>query len=206
MSRGKARIMGIVWVIAVMLVLAPLVSGQTGDAIFEQSYDFGSIDGGTHYASVADDFTPDFTGYFQYVIVYQYFDTTLPTEIFLEITQDAGDVNPNNATSILSGSFAVSYLDTGDLYAGKPIYEMTIDLGQSVAVNTGNLYWLETGVVFDSYVLYQEPVIFGSPMWYFEGGQYHSFAEQSHSWDSFFELRTPVALQRNSWGFIKAAF
>ena len=197
---------GIVKMIAVMLVLIPFVSGYASDAIFTQSYDFASVDGGTHYASVADDFTPDFTGYFQYVIVYQYFSTTPPTELFLKITQDAGDINPNNATSIFSGSFAVSYLDTGDLFAGKQIYEMTIDLGQSVAVDAGSLYWLETGVVFNSFVLYQDPVVFGSPMWYFEGGQYHSFAEQSHSWDSFFELRTPVALQRNSWGSIKASF
>ena len=197
---------GIVKVIVVMLVLAPLVSGQTGDAIFLQSYSYGSVDGGTGYASVADDFTPDFTGYFQHVIVYQYFDTTPPTEVFLKITQDAGDINPNNATSILFGSFTVSYQDTGDLFAGKSIYEMTIDLGQAVAVDEGSLYWLETGVVFDSFVLYQDPVVFGSPMWYYEGGQYHSFEEQSHSWDSFFELRTPVALQRNSWGSIKASF
>ena len=197
---------GIVLVITVMLVMAPFVSGQTGDAIFEQSYDFGSVEGGTHYASVADDFTPDFTGYFQHVIVYQYFNATPPTEIFLKITQDAGDINPNNATTMLSGTFAVSYQDTGDVFAGKPIYEMTIDLGQTVAVDAGSLYWLESGLIFNSFVLYQDPVVFGSPMWYFEGGQYHSFAEQSHSWDSFFELRTPVALQRNSWGSIKASF
>ncbi|OPX30789.1 MAG: hypothetical protein B1H09_04335 [Gemmatimonadaceae bacterium 4484_173] len=197
---------GIVREVVVMLVLTPFVFGQTGDAIFAQSYDFSSVDGGTSYASLADDFTPDFTGCFQYVIIYQYFNETPPTEVFLEITQDAGGINPNNATSMLSGSFAVSYLDTGDLFAGKPIYEMTIDLGQTVEVDAGNLYWLETGVVFNSFVLYQDPVVFGSPMWYFEGGQYHCFSEQSHSWDSFFELLTPVALQRNSWGSIKASF
>lgn len=197
---------GIIKVIVVLLVSASLVFGQTGDAIFTQSYNYSSVDGGTHYASLADDFTPDFTGYFKYVIIYQYFNETPPVEVFLKIVQDGGDVNPNNATSLLSGNFSVSYLDTGDLYAGEPIYEMTIDLGQNVAVDAGNLYWLETGVVFDSYVLYQDPVVFGSPMWYFEGGQYHSFEEQSHSWDSFFELKTPVALQRNSWGSIKASF
>ncbi len=197
---------GIVKVIVVMLFSSPFVFGQTGDAIFEQSYDFGSVEGGMYYASLADDFTPDFTGCFQYVIIYQYFDTTPPTEVFLKITQDAGDVDPNNATSLLSGDFSVSYLDTGDLFAGQPIYEMTIDLGQTVAVDAGSLYWLETGVISNSNVLYQDPVVFGSPMWYFEGGQFHSFAEQSHSWDSFFELRTPVALQRNSWGSIKVSF
>jgi len=197
---------GIIKAIVALLVSTPLVFGQTGDAIFTQSYNYSSVDGGTHYASLADDFTPDFTGCFPYVFVYQYFNATPPTELFLKITQDAGDVNPNNATSLLSGNFSVSYLDTGDLYAGKPIYEMTIDFGSSVAVEAGNLYWLETGVVFDSFVLYQDPVVFGSPMWYFEGGQYHSFADQSHNWDSFFELRTPVALARNSWGSIKASF
>lgn len=196
----------IVKVVVVLLVLSPFISGYASDTIFTQSYDFASVDGGTGYTSVADDFTPDFTGYFRHITIYQSFNETPPTEVFLKITQDAGDINPNNATSILSGSFAVSYQDTGDLFAGNPIYEMTIDMGQSVAVDAGSLYWLETGVVFNSFVLYQDPVVFGSPMWYFEGGQYHSFEEQSHSWDSFFELRTPVALQRNSWGFIKASF
>lgn len=192
----------IVKVVVVLLVLSPFISGYASDTIFTQSYDFASVDGGTSYTSVADDFTPDFTGYFRHVTIYQSFNETPPTEVFLEITQDAGDINPNNATSILSGSFAVSYQDTGDLFAGNPIYEMTIDMGQSVAVDAGSLYWLETGVVFDSFVLYQDPVVFGSPMWYFEGGQFHL----SSSWDSFFELRTPVALQRNSWGSIKASF
>ena len=197
---------GIIKVVAGLLVLSPFISGYASDTIFTQSYDFASVDGGTSYASVADDFTPDFTGYFRHVAIYQSFNETPPTEVFLRITQDAGDINPNNATSLLSGSFTVSYSATGDSFSGEPIYEMTLDLGQSVAVDAGNLYWLETGVVFNSYVLYQDPVVFGSPMWYFEGGQYHSFEEQSHSWDSFFELRTPVALQRNSWGSIKASF
>ncbi|MCK5131120.1 MAG: hypothetical protein KAR40_03085 [Candidatus Sabulitectum sp.] len=197
---------GTIGSVVVALVLTPFVSGHASDAIFTQSYDFGSVDGGTCYTSVADDFTPDFTGYFRHVTIYQYFNASPPTEVFLKITQDTGDINPNNATSIISGNFTVSYSATGDSLSAQPIYEMTLDLGQSVAVDAGNLYWLVTGVVFNSCVLYQDPVVFGSPMWYFEGGQYHSFAEQGHSWDSFFELRTPVALQRNSWGAIKASF
>ena len=188
------------------LFIASAVLGQTGDAIFSQSYDFSSVDGGTRYASLADDFIPDFSGEFQFVILYEYFETTPPAEIFLKISQDNGDVNPNNATSILSGSFPVSYTATGDYINSQPISEETVDLGQTVAVDVSNLYWLETGVIFNSYLLYQDPVVFGSPMWYFEGGQYHSFAEQSKSWDSFFELRTPVALERSSWGEIKALF
>lgn len=197
---------GITKAVMVILFIASSVLGQTGDAIFSQSYQFSSVDGGTHYASLTDDFTPDFSGEFRYVTLWEYFETTPPAEIFLRIAQDNGDVNPNNATSLLSGNFAVFYVVTGDSINSQPIYEATVDLGQTVAVDVSNLYWLETGLIFNAYLLYQDPVVFGSPMWYFEGGQYHSFAEQSKSWDSFFELKTPVALERSSWGAIKASY
>jgi hypothetical protein len=197
---------GVVGEIVVVLALASFVSGLAGDAIFVQSYNFSSADGGTFYESLADDFTPDFTGEFTYVVMYQYFDTARPAEVFVKITRDNGDVNPNSSTALVSGSFPVSYVATGDSLEGFSVCEMTIDLGQTVAVDAGDLYWLETGMIYNSWLLYQDPVVFGSPMWYFEGGQYHCFSEQSHSWDSFFELRTPVALQRSSWGSIKASF
>ncbi len=190
----------------VVVVLALFAFGQSGDPIFTQGYEFSSADGGTFYASLADDFTPDFTGEVTYIVIYQYFNTTRPTEIFVKITSDNGDVSPNSATAVVSGSFPVTYVATGDSLDGLPVYKMTIDLGQTVTVEAGNLYWLETGVVFNSWVLYQDPVVFGSPMWYFEGGRYHCFSEQSNNWDSFFELKTPVVLQRNSWGSIKASF
>ena len=193
--------------IEIIVVLALFGFGQAGNHIFTQGYDFSSADGGTFYASLADDFSPEFSGDITYVVIYQYFNTTLPTEIFIKITRDNGDVNPNNATVLESGSFPVSYVATGDSLDGFPVYEMTIDLGQQcVAVNAGSLYWLETGVIFNSWVLYQDPVVFGSPMWYFEGGRYHCFSEQSNNWDSFFVLKTPVALNRNSWGSIKVSF
>jgi hypothetical protein len=193
------------WITAVLLVLAPVVYGHAGDAIYAQSYSNASVGGGTSYASVADEFTPLFTGSFQYAVIYQYFKTTPPSVVFLKITRDSGDTDPNNATVLLSGNFSVSYTATGDSLSGKPIYKMMLDLGQSVEVASDSLYWLETGVVFGSYVLYQDTLVSTSPMWYFDGGQYHCFSEQSHNWDSFFELRTADALMRNSWGAVKTS-
>jgi len=190
-------------VIFVLLLFYTISFGQTDSAIFLQSYEFNAVDGGTFYESVVDDFTPAFTGLIGSVVLYQCFDTAQPTSIYLEITKDIGDNNPNTATRIFANSEDASYVSTGDSINSLEIFEVTCNFSLPVFVQVGNLYWLEVGLVFNSFAVYQEPVVFGSQMWYFQGGQYHSFSE---SRDSFFDLLTPVALERNSWAAIKNSF
>lgn len=188
----------------VLLLFVVVSNGQTDNTIFEQSYEYSAVDGGTYYESVADDFTPSFSGLIGSVVLYQSFDTTQPTSIYLEITEDNGSINPNSATRIFANSVNVSsYVSTGDSVNNLEVFKVTCDLSQSVSVQLGSLYWLEVGLVYNSFAMYQEPVVFGSQMWYFQGGQYHSYAD---SWDSFFELVSPVALERNSWASIKNSF
>lgn len=190
--------------IFVLLLFVVASFGQTDDIIFSQSYEYSAVDGGTYYESVADDFTPAFTGTVETIVLYQYFDTAQPTSIYLEITEDTGDNNPNTASRIFANSVNVSsYTATGDSVNGMEIFEITCILSQIASVQTGKLYWLEVGLVYNSFALYQEPVVFGSQMWYFQGGQYHTFED---SWDSFFDLLAPVALERNSWASIKNSF
>ena len=190
-------------VIFVLTLVTGLSLAQTDNAIFLQSYEYSAVDGGTSYESVVDDFTPAFSGKIGSVLLYQYFDTTQPTSIFLEITKDNGDINPNTATRLYANSVDVSYVSTGDFVNSLEVFEITCDLTSDVSVQLDSLYWLEVGLVYNSFALYQDPVVFGSQMWFFQGGQYHSYSD---SWDSFFELVTPVSLQRNSWASIKNSF
>ncbi len=177
--------------------------GQMRDTVFSQSYEYSAVKGLVFHESLADDFTPAFTGLIGTVVLYQCFDITQPTTIYLEITKDIGENNPNTATRIFANSVDASYVSTGDSVNNLEIFEITCNLSQPVSVQVGDLYWLEVGLVFNSFAVYQEPVVFGSQMWYFQGGQYKSFPE---SWDSFFELSGFVSLERNSWAAIKNSF
>ncbi len=195
--------------ISIFLVVSVFVLpvyAQTGDAIFTQSYDFSDVVGGVTSASLADDFVPDFSGDIQYVVLWMVFTGTTPTDIFIEISEDNGDVNPNTAASLISGNLVPSIVATGDLLYGYPINEVTFSLPSTISVIVGEFYWLEVGTVSGSYWVYQDPVVFGTSLWNFVAGQYHEMSAGGDNWDSFFEIRTPVALQRSSWGSIKASF
>ncbi len=191
-------------VVFVLLLFNAISFGETDSAIFSQSYEYSAAKGFVFYESLADDFTPAFSGKIASVVLYQCFDTPQPTSIYLEITKDIGDNNPNTATRIFANSVNVSSsVSTGDSVGGLEVFEITCDFPQYISVQLDSLYWLEFGLVYYSYSLYQEPAGFGSQMWFFQGGQYHSYTD---SWDSFFELLTPVALERNTWAAIKNSF
>ena len=179
---------------------------QTGSSIFAQTYNFSDVDGGVTSASLADDFIPDFSGDIQHVVLWMVFTGTTPADIFIEISEDNGDIDPNNATSLISGNLVPSIVATGDSLYGYPINEVTLSFPTATAVTAGELYWLEVGTVSGSYWVYQDPVVFGTSLWNFVAGQYHEMSESGSNWDSFFEIRTPVALERSSWGSIKASF
>lgn len=191
----------------VLSIFALSAYGQTGDAIFTQTYSFAEAENGVQSASLADDFVPNFSGVFQYVVLWMFFTGTPPDDIFIKVSEDNGDVDPNTATALVSGNLVPSLDDTGDLINGCSVYEVMLEFPTATAVTAGELYWLEVGTVTASYWVYQDPVVFGTSLWYFDAGQFHNaFDELGYDWDSFFEIRTPVALERSSWGSIKASF
>ncbi len=180
---------------------------QTGDALFTQTYSFAEAENGIQSSSLADDFVPIFSGDLQSVILWMTFQGTPPDDIFIKITEDNGDIDPNITTTLISGNLVPSMIDTGDLINGRSVYEVTLSFPTVTPVWAGELYWLEVGTVSGSYWIYQDPVVFGTSVWYFDAGQFHNIYDAfGYSWDTFFEIRTPVALERSSWGSIKASF
>ncbi len=190
----------------VVSVFAVSAFAQTGDAIFTQSYNFSDVDGGVTSASLADDFVPDFSGDIQHIVLWMVFTGSPPSDIFIELSEDNGDVNPNSAASLISGNLIPSIVANGDSLYGYPISEMTLSFPSATSVTVGELYWLEVGTVSGLYWVYQDPVVFGTSLWNFSAGEYHKMSEAGDDFDSFFEIRTPVALERSSWGAIKASF
>ncbi|MCD4707421.1 MAG: hypothetical protein K8S62_06760 [Candidatus Sabulitectum sp.] len=191
----------------VFSVFALSAFAQTGDAIFTQTYSYADAENGIQSASLADDFVPNFSGAFQHIVLWMTFQGTPPDDIFIIIAEDNGDIDPNTATALISGNLVPSMEDTGDLINGRSVYEVTLSFPTVTSVMAGELYWLEVGTVSGSYWIYQDPVVFGTSLWYFDAGQFHSIYEElGYSWDTFFEIRTPVALERSSWGSIKTSF
>ncbi|OPX30790.1 MAG: hypothetical protein B1H09_04340 [Gemmatimonadaceae bacterium 4484_173] len=191
----------------VVSVFALSAFAQAGDAMFTQTYNYSDAENGIQSASLADDFVPNFSGVFQHIVLWMTFQGTPPDDIFIEVSEDNGDIDPNTAATLISGSLVASLVDTGDLINGRSVYEVTLSFPTVTPVSAGELYWLEVGTVTGSYWVYQEPVVFGTSLWYFDAGQFHNIYDTfGYSWDTFFEIRTPVALQRSSWGSIKASF
>ena len=190
----------------VVSVFALSAFAQTGDAIFAQTYNYPDVDGGVQAPSLADDFIPVFSGDFQFVVLWMCFTGTPPADIFVKISEDNGDVDPNTATSLISGNLVPSIVATGDSLYGYPINEVTFSFPSATSVTVGDLYWLEVGTIAGSYWVYQDPIVFGTSLWGYAAGQYQELSAGGDNWDSFFEIRTPVALQRSSWGSIKASF
>lgn len=199
--------MKILILLLILSVFALSALAQTGNSIFAQSYSFAEAENGVQSPSLADDFIPYFSGDFQFVVLWMTFQSTLPADIFIKITKDNGDINPNTATSLISGNLIPSMIDTGDLINGRSVYEVTLSFPTVTSVMAGELYWLQVGTLAGSYWIYQDPVVFGTSLWYFDAGQFQNIYDvYGYNWDSFFEIRTPVALDRSSWGSIKASF
>ena len=156
------------------VVFAVQVFAQTGDAIFTQTYSFASAKSGIQSASLADDFVPGFSGVFQHIVLWMTFQGTPPNEIFIKVSKDNGDVDPNMAATLVSGNLVASRVDTGDLINGRNVYEVTLSFPTATPVSAGELYWLEVGTVTGSYWIYQDPVVYGTSLWYFDAGQFHN--------------------------------
>lgn len=190
----------------IVSVFALPALAQTGNSIFAQTYNFSDVDGGVTSASLADDFVPDYSGDIQHIVLWMVFTGASPADLFIEVSEDNGDIDPNTAASLVSGNLVPSIVATGDSLYGYSIGEVTFSFPSPTSVIVGELYWIEVGTVSGSYLLYQDPVVFGTSLWNFVAGQYHEMSAGGDNWDSFFEIRTPVALERSSWGSIKASF
>lgn len=190
-----------------VLIFPVILLAQTGDALFTQDYSFGSIDNALQSVALCDDFLPDVSGHLGTIELWMLFNSGQPPSISFGILQDDGSVNPNNATVIFSSSLATTVEDIGDDFAGYDIYHISCSVDEVVNLNGSQRYWLQLDVPVGGFWLCQNPLVFGSTMWAFTGGEFVSTIDQlGTAYDSFFVLSMPVSLQRNSWGSIKASF
>ncbi len=154
-------------------------------------------------------------------LIYPDPETEPATKMNLMILEDAGDVNPNNASLIWDGPLvpAVS-IDTGDIYhsEGSGIdyngYETTSTLvaGSYPSLTAGPTYWLcvQAYVEDNCFVMVSVNYI-GSNCWFNDGsGIYIDTAEHSsllYDTDMFFDLYgTGTALESSTWADIKTDF
>ena len=197
-------------VLIYLIVFAGSLSAQDGDGIFTQSYSYSNVDNSIWAERLTDDFIPNFSGDVQDVVLWMVFQNAQPADIFLRISEDDGSNNPNTATLIASGLSPATHVDTGDFYGGYVI-KTTCVLPSAVTVSSGKTYWLDVEMPsfsgMDSYWLAQNPLVFGSTMWAYVNDQFHNVESLlGKPYDSFFELHVPLALERNTWGSIKASF
>lgn len=193
--------------IVCLLAFSVSVSAQTGDAIFLQSYSFSALNHGIQAVSLCDDFIPTSAGDVQFAKLWMILSGGQPSSLTFSIAADNGDIDPNTASNIYSGVAPATYVDTGDIFSGYSVIEVTCVLSSVVPVVTGSRYWLQMDVPVGGYWLGQEPLVFGSTMWVFNTSVWVTTVDQvGYEMDGFFELYKPVALERNSWGSIKASF
>ncbi|MCK5132604.1 MAG: hypothetical protein KAR40_10695 [Candidatus Sabulitectum sp.] len=189
-----------------LAVFAVPLSAQTGGAIFTQTYSFSDVDDQWWASKLADDFSPDLSGDVQCVVLWVVYQVPQPASIFLSITEDNGDLDPNTATLVTSGISPATHVNTGDWYGGDVI-QTTCILPGAAAISSGKTYWLEVTLPYPSFWLAQQPLVFGSTLWGYANGQFWSTQELiEKDYDTFFELYMPLALENNSWGSIKASF
>ncbi len=141
MSIKKSGIINkfLVFTLCLAFFAVPL-SAQTGDTIFTQTYSFAEVEDGIQSANLADDFTPDYSGDIRYVVIWMLYSGTQPDKIFLKITEDNGDIDPNTATTIISGVFPATHVDTGDDKWGFDVIQTTCTLSGTASASTSNNY------------------------------------------------------------------
>lgn len=178
------------------------IYADTGDAIFSQPYSFDELANCVQSASLIDDFIPNFSGDCSEAIVWMVFAGTPITDLYIKIAQNTGSPNPNSSLTVYAGEVPVELVDTGDEWYGYTIYQVNITLSTTIQLVEGLLYWFEVGTEPGSYWAYKEPATFGYGMWKYEAGHFVTMGNT----DGFFELRTPVALERSSWAAVKSFY
>ena len=193
----------------VFLIVFPVsLSAHTDGALFSQTYVFEAMRGMLSAERLADDFVPEFSGDVGYVVLWMVHAQGPPASIFLRITEDNGDNNPNTATLITSGLSPATHVDTGTECLGNTVYQTTCTFPSTAALSAGKTYWLEAWMPsFNSCWCVQQPLVFGSTMWVYNVDQFVSSQILiGQEFDSFFELHDMLAIEGNTWGAIKASF
>jgi len=182
------------------------VTDRTDSAVFAQTYtSLAEVDNSIRASRLVDDFSPEFSGDIQSIKVWVVYEGALPDSLYIGIQEDNGSSDPNSATLLASGVLPAVHVSTGDFYGGY-IVETTCTFPTAVPVSSNKTYWLEVRPGA-GYLIARNPLVFGSTMWGYQTGQYKSMVVLlGLAFDSFFELYTPTALARNSWGSIKASF
>ena len=191
----------------VFSVFALSAAAQTGDALFSQPYSPALCDQDLQSLALCDDFIPVQDGNVNFVRIWMVLLGGQPGNLTMVISEDLGSMDPNTATTVYSRVVPASYVNTGDLFEGNDVIEVTLTLPVTLSVETGSRYWLELNMPVLGYWLGQQPVVFGSSMWARSGSTWEtSQSKFGFDVDSFFELFLPVSLDRNSWASIKASF
>lgn len=195
--------MRVLFLFMALFVISSLYA-DSGTAIFSQAYSFDKLTSCVQSASLADDFVPYFTGDCSTVSLWMVFSGAPPaTELYIKIARNSSALNPNSSITIFAGELSVTTLiAVGDSIYEEPIYQLTFDLPNPIQLVDGGLYWFEVGTEPGSYWTFTEPSPFGSGMWNYLAGHYVPYGDCG----GFFELLTPVALERNSWAAIKSCY
>ena len=187
----------------------------SSNSMFSQEYMFEQIVSGYGgiLSSVADDFILNDPGTLEEIRIWCIFDGNpeFPEYMYFDILEDAGDISPRYATCIGSGGGVPEIVDTGDVteVGGYHIYQVTLELYTSLALEEGPRYWLEVSIPNNpaTWVL-AKTHSFGSMLWVNTGAFWRTSEEYNDKrCDMFFELNpVDTALERDSWASIKTAF
>lgn len=184
-----------------------VASFSESGAVFSQAYDPDAASDGLQSFSLADDFVPYYTSHLSDVITWMTFNGIRPPSITLAILQDRGDMDPNNAILRYSDVLPAVYQSTGHYLFGSTVYEVTCTSTDWILLTGGQTYWIVLFVPVNGFVTCQNPLLFGSELHVDQGGVYQPISSLiGYELDSYFEIHGTVALERNSWGSIKASF
>lgn len=196
-----------VLLIVCLSVSAGSLMAGTDSILFSQTYSFVSVDKSLQSQGLCDDFIPAFDGYIGEVDLWMQFLGGVPSSLTMTIGEDLGAIDPNTAPTLFTGVVPVSYDLTGDVYQGNSVYRVTCSLPSAVPVETGKRYWLKVTMPVLGFWLGQQPLVFGSSMWARTGSTWQTSQNAfGYDVDSFFNIYTPVSLERNSWASIKSSF
>jgi hypothetical protein len=191
---------------------APGHGGPTDAIVFDQPYSFAALVNGYQHIQMADDFILSYDTSIQNIRMWMIYVSGNPASYDLAISQDAGDSDPNNATTVWSETVPCTHVDTGDDNWGYDIWETTFEIPETdlwPSLTGGDRYWLILNFTASEYWLVEDPV-WGSYSWTSDGTTWYRTDSPStfnYAADAFFQLYdSPVALVRETWANIKTIF
>lgn len=189
-----------------LFVVAGSSHAQSG-TIYSQAFEGENATNAVQSFAIPDDFVPFYSSHLTDIHVWMIFSGAMPPSLAISILRDNGSMDPNNAILKYSDVLPAEFEDTGYEIFGYPIYKGVCSSEDWILLNEGVTYWLNIFVPNTGYLIVQEPPAFGSEMFVYDSGVYvPGSSKLGYEADTFFEIHGTVALQRNSWGSIKASF